>query len=133
MARALHSQERVQISIGKPTFPLLPFGATMVRGDMSVLVGPESWLVFNLLHLGGAQDWMLASTSSWHLSKDYTRLQEFASNLTIVNDLAERGIHLATDYIRRVESEEQRQALFQVVEEFRGRVQDTNKNSLRLC
>ena len=46
----------------------------------------------------------------------------FTRNLTVVNDLAERGIHLATDYIKRVESEEQRAALFQVVEEFRGRV-----------
>ena len=58
---------------------------------------------------------------------------KFANNLTVVNDLAERGIHLATEYINRVQSEEQRQALFQVVEEFRDRVQDTGKTNLKLC
>ena len=133
MARELHSQERGQLKTGKPVFPVFSHGATVARGDMAVLVGPESWLVLDLLELRGDQDWMLASASTWPLSKDYTKLQEFTRNLTVVNDLAERGIHLATDFIRRVESEEQRHALFQVVEEFRGRVQDTSKASLKLC
>ena len=61
------------------------------------------------------------------------KLQVFTSNLTVVNDLAERGIHLASDYINRVDSEEQREALFQVVEEFRGRVQGINKARLKMC
>ena len=133
MAKALHSQERVQIKTGKPVFPVLNHGATMVRGDMAGLVGPESWLVFDLLQLAGDQDWLLASASTWHLSRNYKQLQIFTENLTAINNLAERGIHLATDYIKRVESEEQRQALFQVVEEFRSRVKDTSKASLMLC
>ena len=133
MARKLHSQERGSLKTRKPVFPVISHGATIARANMAVLVGPESWLLFNLLEFIGDQDWLLASASTWHLSKNYTKLQEFARNLTVVNDLAERGIHLATDYIRRVESEEQRQALFQVVEEFRGRVQDTTKSSLKLC
>ena len=125
----------------------------MVRGDMA---GPESWLVFDLLELSSAQDWLLAPppTSRTTPSCRYNtvpgstmiqvqvqvqvmqwsnKLQLFTSNHTVVNDLAERGIHLATDFIRRVESEEQRHALFQVVEELRGRVQDTTKASLKLC
>ena len=53
-------------------------------------------------------------------------------NLVVVNDLAERGIHLATDFIKRVDSEEQRGALSQVVD-FSGRVKDTSKASLKLC
>ena len=61
------------------------------------------------------------------------KLEEFVRKLTIVNDLAERGCHLATNFINRVESEEQREALFQVVEEFRGRVKDINKSSLKHC
>ena len=58
------------------------------------------------------------------------------SSLVVVNDLAERGIHLATEYIKRVESEDQRQALFQVVEDFRKRVdfsKDVVKSSLKNC
>ena len=71
--------------------------------------------------------------ASWHLSPCYRRLEGFAKNMVVVNDLAERGCHLATEFVNRVESEEQRQALFQVVEEFRGRVKDTTKSSLKLC
>ena len=97
MAKALHSQERVQIKTGKPVFPVLNHSATMVRGDMAGLVGPESWLVFDLLQLAGDQDWLLASASTWHLSMNYKQLQIFTENLTAINDLAERGIHLATD------------------------------------
>lgn len=65
--------------------------------------------------------------------KWYNKLQVFTSNLTIVNDLVERGIPLASDYINRVDSEEQREALLQVVQEFRGRVHGTTKDSLKIC
>ena len=75
MAKTLHSQERKQIETGKPSFPVLAHGASMMRGDMAELVGPKSWLVFDLLELSGAQDWLLASANTWHLSKDYTKLQ----------------------------------------------------------
>ena len=67
----------------------------------------------------------------------------------VVNDLAERvllpaplyfissvlfqGIHLATDFVSRLRSEEQRTALFQIVEDYRSRVKGVAKDSLRLC
>ena len=65
MARALHTQERGKVDTGQPTFPILSHGATMVRENMWLLVGPESWLVFDLLDLSGAQDWLLAPVSTW--------------------------------------------------------------------
>ena len=133
MASALHRQERKVIKTGKPTFPVLTYGAKYARENMSMLIGPESWLVFDLLNLSGSQDWLLTPTSEWHLSPDYMKLHNFASNLVVSNDLAERGVHLATDFINRVESEEQREALFQVVEDYRSRVKDTSKSSLKLC
>ena len=133
IASELHSKDRLDISTGKPMFPMITYGPTVTRENMSSLVGPESWLVFNLLNITGSQDWLLSPITTWPLSPEYKKLLEFTTNLTIINDLAERGIHLATDFINRVESEDQRQALFQVVEEFRGRVKDTNKSSLQLC
>ena len=122
MARELHSKERVQIKTGKPVFPTLAYGATKSRDNMSSLVEEDSWLVFDLLKLRGSQDWLLDPVSTWYLSPDYKQLDVFTRNLSVVNDLAERGVHLATDFIKRVDSEEQRQALFQVVEDFRSRV-----------
>ena len=133
MAAALHSKERSEIKSRKPQFPVLSHGPIAARKDMASLVTSSSWLIFNILKLEGPQDWLLHQTSSWYLSPEFQELKKFANNLTVVNDLAERGIHLATEYINRVQSEEQRQALFQVVEKFRDRVQDTGKTNLKLC
>ena len=133
MAKELYNKERKKIETGKPSFPVLPYGAKVMRENMSTLVGVESWLLFDLLGIPGPQDWLLTPVSTWHISPCYAKLCEFSANVVVVNDLAERGVHLATDFIRRVESEEQRDALFQVVEDFRSKVKDTNKASLKMC
>ena len=124
------------ILTGKPTFPELPFGPIAARKDMASLVGIESWLLFDLLELKGNQDWMLLPTSTWHVNPQYKVLDDFTRQLTVVNDLAERGIHLATDFVNRVQSEEQRDALFQIVEFFWSKVKNStklSKESLKSC
>ena len=55
IAKKLHGMERQVIKSGKPSFPLLPWGATMARQDMDFLVGSESWLLFDLLGFKGPQ------------------------------------------------------------------------------
>ena len=37
-----------------------------------------------------SQEWLLVSCSAWHLIPDYQRLEEFARNLPVTNDIAER-------------------------------------------
>ena len=59
MAKVLHRQERNVIKTGKPSFPVLMYGATVTRQNMSVLIQPESWLAFDLRKLSGSQDWLL--------------------------------------------------------------------------
>ena len=54
-------------------------------------------------------------------------------NVSVCNDLAERGVALITRYINMAESEEQRQALLQVVELHRALVTNCNKDSLKKC
>ena len=103
---------------------------------MSTLVSPSSWLVLDLLQLTRPQDWLLSPVASWYLAPEFQQLDIFVSSLVVVNGLAERGIHLATEYIKRVESGDQRQALFQVVKDFRKRVdfsKDVVKFSLKNC
>ena len=68
----------------------------------------------------------------WHNTPEFLQLEQFAEHLVVVIDLAERGIHLASDFINSVESEEQQNALLQVVEDFRKRLPDQNKNTLNL-
>ena len=91
---------------------------------MQDLVTPDSWLVFQLLGLEGSQDWLQTPASLWKLFAEYRKLEEFSSNLPVCNDIAERGIHLMTDFIKHCESEDQRQALFQCVEFHRELVPD---------
>ena len=93
----------------------------------------DSWLVFNLHVLEGDHDWLQTHASLWPLFEEYRTLHEFASNISVCNDIAERGIHLMTDFIGHCESEEQRQALFQCVEYHRELVPDTTKKNLKLC
>ena len=100
---------------------------------MAALVTSDSWLVFLLLGFDGPQDWLQAPASFWHLFEEFRKLEEFANNISVVNDIAERGIHLMSDYISHCESEEQRQALFQCVEYHRALVPDTTKKSLKNC
>ena len=57
----------------------------------------------------------------------------FVLNQTVCNDIAERGVHLMTDFINKAESEEQREALFQCVEYHRNLVKGTTKEYLKLC
>ena len=133
MAKALHSCKREAIVSGKPVFPVFPMSLPHMRQNMSALETSDSWLVFLLLGFDGPQDWLQAPASFWHLFEEFRKLEEFANNISVVNDIAERGIHLMSDYISHCESEEQRQALFQCVEYHRALVPDTTKKSLKNC
>ena len=133
MAKKLHSCERLEISTGKPTFPVLGQGCSAIRENLSSLISSKSWLVFQLLGLDGSQDWLQTPASMWKLFAEFRELEKFANNVSVVNDIAERGIHLMSDFIKHCESEDQRQALFQCVEYHRELVPDCTKKSLKLC
>ena len=67
------------------------------------------------------------------LFADYRKLEDFAKNISVTNDIAERGIRIITDFIDKSENEDQRQALLQVVENYRDQVPDLKKNSFKNC
>jgi hypothetical protein len=133
IAKTLFNTQRKEILRGKPAFPVLPYGAEQTRKDMASLVSSDSWLVFQLLGLQGPQDWLQTPASLWKLFDNFRILQKFANNVSVCNDIAERGIHLMSDFIAHCESEDQRQALFHCVEFHRNLVSDCTKKSLKLC
>ena len=134
IAKKLHSLKREKVNAGKPSFPELDWsGCPDKIPDMADLVTTESWLVFDLLSLKGNQDWLQTSCSIWDVFEDYKKLEEYATNLLVCNDLAERGIAMITKFINMVETEDQRQALLQVVEYHRSLVKNENKANLKLC
>ena len=134
MAKKLHSLERNKIQKGKPEFPVIDFTGEEVKlPDMSAFVSSDSWLVFDMLDLTGSQDWLTIPPILWKNFQEFRKLREFAENISVCNDIAERGVSLITSFINKAESEEQRQALLQVVEHHRAMVTDTKKATLKLC
>ena len=133
MAVKLHSLERTDIEGGKPAFPYIDLGDPDNIPDLSSLVSSKSLLIFNLLGLTGSQDWMTIPARLWDNFVDFRKFKEFAENVSVCNDVAERGVALISSYINKAQSEEQRQALIQVVELHWSLVTNTNKSSLKKC
>ena len=77
--------------------------------QLATFVSQESWIIFNILNLNDTQDWLLVSADLWENYDEYKELKEFAMNLTVKNDIAEKGIAMITQFINK--SEEQRSAL----------------------
>ena len=134
MAKKLHSLERSRINTGKPVFPGIVFtGEEISLPDMADFVSSDSWLVFDVLGLTGSQDWLTIPPNLWVNFMEFRMLKEFAINVSVCNDVAERGVALISNFIDMAESEEQRQALIQVVEFHRALVTNCNKSSMKKC
>ena len=133
IAKAIHSTPREPVRSGKPVFPTLPSDVSHVREHLGSLVGSASWLIFDLIHLEGPNDWLQTPATMWDLFSEYRKLKTVVHNLPVTNDLAERGIHLVSEFISRCSNEDERQDLFQCVEYHRKLVTDCSKKNLALC
>ena len=60
------------------------------------MVGPKSWLLFDLLGING--EWLATPTGQWETDPSYLRMREVVSHLAVVNDAAERGVKDIQDY-----------------------------------
>lgn len=68
----------------------------------------------------------------WPNNQTYKMAQKRAHALRVVNDAAERGVALMTDYSKILTADEdQRQCILQVVETCRKQLKDTSKSALR--
>ena len=77
--------------------------------QLATFVSQKSWIILNILNLNNTQDWLLVSSDLWENYDEYNELKDFAMNLTVKNDIAEKGIAMITQFINK--SEEQRSAL----------------------
>ena len=60
--------------------------------------------------------------SSWHLSDPYLEALKVVNNMCVVNDAAERGVKLCSDFLSSARKEGNLQNILQVVENNRNRV-----------
>ncbi len=86
---------------------------------LSSFVGSQSWFLFHQLKLNGKQEWLNVPPAYWNNFDDYNTAKGFVSSLAIVNDPAERGIKLITDFKDNCKGQQNREYLAQVVEEHR--------------
>ena len=134
LAKSLFKAPVKKIECGKPDFPVVEWQSqNPVSPSLSQLITSDSWLIFNQLGIDANPNWLQTPCSIWPLFADYRRLEEFAKNVSVTNDIAERGIRIITDYIDKSEDEQQKQALLQVVENYSDEVTDLKKESLKNC
>ena len=113
--------------MGQPIFPNIKKGT-----KLKDLIGPKSWVLFSKFPSRDTE-WLSTSPKTWSKDTGYLNMVEQVTNLKIVNDIAERGVKLVTDYAPIItNNEDQKQALYQVVEEQRRILPKVTKERLKL-
>ena len=79
-------------------------------------MGPNSYLIFDILKT--EPDWLKLPVAEWKDSQDFCKFLNYVSHVKVVNDTAERGVKLWSDYIHILTKDEiKREGLAQEVEE----------------
>ena len=92
------------------------------------LVTPTSWFIFHKLDISGS--FLELPVCEWENDPEFQRLDSYVSTVKVVNDIAERGIKLCTEVIRKTGSEDMRKDLIHVIENHRHIVGSTTKRSM---
>ena len=117
LAKTLFKTPReATVKCGKPVFPAI---VLTELPKLCSLVSPKSWLLFDLLQLEGTQEWLQTPVQMWSMFSDFRKLETFILNVSVTNDLAERGIKLTSDFLHLCRDETQLQAVLQCVENHR--------------
>ena len=125
IAMRLSSCEKPQcFRKGKPLFPAIQEETTLAD-----LVGPESYLLFETLAI--STDWLSEPVLSWPAMEDFQVADTYVKSLKVVNDIAERGVKMMSDYANKITTDNnQRQHLLQAVEYHRHRFTSFKKDCL---
>ena len=119
--------------IGKPTFPDLSTWKDKLwvkdkLPDLSTMLGPGSWLLFDKLELrDDDMAWLQLDPLAWDDMPGYVKFRDFVKNLTIVNDPAERGVGLIKQFIATFQNEQSCQETLLAVSKHRKVVSKNSK------
>src|SRR6218665_1570659 len=114
-------QERYGSGFGKPKFPD-SITATTTLAD---LVGRDSWYTFETLKLDST--FFNKGVSDWESCDEYLAAITSTESLNAINDGAERGVKLSSDFLSASKSEGYYQDVLQVVEQDRHRKSNLRK------
>ena len=68
----------------------------------------------------------------WAASPTYQAAKAAVKNLPVVNDAAERGVKITSDFLDSARNEERFQTVLQVVENDRRKVPDQRKRNMKV-
>jgi len=68
--------------------------------------------------------------AEWESLEEYKRCEDFFNKLSVVNDVAERGVALSQEYLPNVKSEAKKQSLLQTVKKYRTQFSKKDKTTL---
>ena len=105
---------RYGTGFGKPTFPK----NISLSTTLADLVTEDSWFIFTLLQLDD-DTFLNNEVESWPSNVAFNSALENTAAINVVNDCAERGVKLSSDFITAARSENHYQHILQVVEEDR--------------
>jgi hypothetical protein len=115
-------QHRFGRGFGKPKFPT----TITLSTTLADLVGVDSWFVFEILKLD--PDFLTEEVEAWSTSVAYQSSLKNLQAINVVNDCAERGVKLSSDFLSTARREDHYQNVLQVVEQDRQKIP-----YLRIC
>ena len=118
----LKPQTRFGMGFGKPKFPKT-ITLTSTLADFAGIL----WYTFHLLQLNPA--FMIEDVANWPLSVAYQQSLENLQAVNVINDCAERGVKLGSDFLPAARGEEHYQNVLQVVEQDRKHQPNLRKKS----
>ena len=101
------------------------------RPSLEEFVDKISWLIFDLCGIEGTPEWLKIPSQLWPEFEDFRKMNTYVKNLSVINDSAERGMALIKSFIDKVHNEEDKQDLIQLIQNFRQKVTDLSKDSLK--
>ena len=106
---------------GKPHFPL----SIDHRTQLSDLLGVDSWFTVYRLQLDTS--FLELLVDEWEKIPAYIASVENCAAVNVVNDCAERGVRLASEFVETARSDEHNQNVFQVVKKDRKETPDLRR------
>jgi hypothetical protein len=97
---------------------------------LSDLVGEDSWYTIHLLKLDVS--FLSDDIDTWESNACYIRAQKIVGSLNVVNDCAERGVKLCSDFTSAARGEEHLQNVLQVVEHDRKTTHNLRRKRIKL-
>ena len=95
-------------------------------GDVSEAIGPESWFLLTVAEVDPA--FLQKPVEEWGGEHSYVKLKNFIKNMSVVNDVSERGVKLIQEYVDSARGEDLRQDILTVSKEFKSKVNSRNFN-----